>query len=194
MAASQIFKNGSTWVRADFHLHTKADKEFSWTGDNNAFVTSYVQKLKESGIRVGVVVNHNKFDRDEFKLLRKKAFAEEIFLLPGVELSIKDGANGIHALVVFAEDWIDNKENLDYINNFLSVAFAGQANYDTSNARSNHDLLETIRELDKFERDIFLCLHMWNKKAVFGKNLVAGGLKNLGKMICLKQNAMLFRK
>jgi len=24
-----IFKNGAIWVRADFHLHTKADKEFA---------------------------------------------------------------------------------------------------------------------------------------------------------------------
>ncbi len=26
---TDIFNNGSVWVRADFHLHTSADKEFS---------------------------------------------------------------------------------------------------------------------------------------------------------------------
>jgi len=27
------FPNGADWVRADFHLHTRADKEFSYDGD-----------------------------------------------------------------------------------------------------------------------------------------------------------------
>lgn len=189
-----IFKNGSVWLRTDFHLHTKADKEFAWTGDNNLFITSYVQKLKECGIRVGVVANHNKFDRDEFKALRKMAFAEEIFLLPGIELSIKDGANGIHTLVVFAEDWIDNKENLDYINNFLSVTFAGQANYDTSNARSNHNLLETIRELDKLERDYFLVFAHVEQKCGFWKELGGGRIKEIGENDLFRKRCHAFQK
>lgn len=189
-----IFQNGSVWLRTDFHLHTKADKEFAWTGDNNAFVNSYVQKLKESGIRVGIVANHNKFDRDEFKLLRKKAIAEEIFLLPGIELSINDGANGIHTLVVFAEDWIDNKENSDYINNFLSVTFASQANYDTSNARSNHGLLETIRELDKFERDYFFVFAHVEQKNGLWKELEGGRIKELGENDLFKKRCHAFQK
>lgn len=189
-----IFQNGSVWLRADFHLHTKADKEFTWTGDNNVFVNSYVQKLKDSGIRVGVVANHNKFDRDEFKTLRKNALSEEIFLLPGVELSIKDGANGIHTLVIFDEDWIDNKENQDYINDFLSVAFAGQANYDTSNARSNHDLLETIRELDKFERDYFFVFAHVEQKSGLWEELGGGRIEELGKNDLFKKRCHAFQK
>ena len=34
---SSIFLHGSTWVRADLHLHTKADKEFKYEGEANAF-------------------------------------------------------------------------------------------------------------------------------------------------------------
>ena len=71
-------------------------------------------------------------------------------------MSVKDGRNGIHTLVVFHEDWIDNRENADHINSFLGLTFAGQTGYDNSNARSNHDLLETLRELDKFEKDYLL--------------------------------------
>ena len=29
-----IFEHGSVWVRADFHMHTLADKEFAYTGDH----------------------------------------------------------------------------------------------------------------------------------------------------------------
>ena len=112
--------------------------------------------MKSADIRVGVITNHNKFDRDEFKALRKAAGKEDIYLMPGIELSVKDGRNGIHTLVVFREEWIDNQERADYINSFLNVTFAGQTGFDSKNARSNHDLLETIRELDKFEKDYLL--------------------------------------
>jgi len=28
-----LFQNGSVWLRADFHLHTKADKDFTYKGE-----------------------------------------------------------------------------------------------------------------------------------------------------------------
>ena len=67
------FAYGSAWLRADFHLHTKTDKEFSYCGEENSFVAAYVDGLKQAGIGLGVVTNHNKFNADEFKALRKKA-------------------------------------------------------------------------------------------------------------------------
>jgi hypothetical protein len=97
--ASDLFPYGTEWVRADFHLHTKADKEFVYDGDDNTFVGAYVDKLKQEGIRLGVITNHNKFAMEEFKALRKRARKEAIGLLPGVELSVNDGANGVHTLV-----------------------------------------------------------------------------------------------
>ena len=151
-----FFTHGSRWVRADFHLHTRRDREFTDTGAENDFVPRYVAALKQADIRVGVITNHNKFDKDEFAALRKAANKENIYLLPGMELSIKDGASGIHTLIIFHEDWIKNQEQVDYINGFLGVAFGGQANYDNNNARSNHDLLETIRQLDKFQKEYLL--------------------------------------
>ncbi len=151
-----IFAHGNRWVRADFHLHSRQDREFKCTNTDQDFVVHYVEKLKRADIRVGVITNHNKFEREEFRALRKAARKENIYLMPGVELSVKDGRNGIHTLVVFHEDWIDNRENADHVNSFLGLTFAGQTGYDSSNARSNHDLLETIRELDKFGRDYFL--------------------------------------
>jgi predicted metal-dependent phosphoesterase TrpH len=107
-----IFENGATWLRGDFHLHTKADKEFSYTGTENDFCRLYVEKLKEQNINLGVITNHNKFDKSEFVALRKKALKEGIGLFAGVELSVNDGANGIHCLLVFDfEKWCDNGED-----------------------------------------------------------------------------------
>ena len=35
-AVTNFFVNGNAWVRADFHLHTKADKEFKYDGEDNS--------------------------------------------------------------------------------------------------------------------------------------------------------------
>ncbi len=177
----RFFAHGSRWVRADFHLHTRRDREFVDSGAERDFVSRYVRALKEARIHVGVIANHNKFDRDEFMALRKAARGENIYLLPAVELSVKDGANGIHTLVVFHDDWIANKERTDHVNGFLGVAFSGQANYDNTNARSNHDLLETIRELDKFQRDYLLVFaHVEAENGLWG-GLKGGRIQELGK-------------
>ncbi|CAM5206663.1 hypothetical protein OURE66S_01090 [Oligella ureolytica] len=61
------------WLRADFHLHTRADREFKYVGEDNSFVSDYVTALEKANIRLGVITNHNKFDFNEFKALRKAA-------------------------------------------------------------------------------------------------------------------------
>lgn len=149
-----IFRNGATWLRADFHLHTKADKEFSYTGNENDFCRLYVEKLKEQNINTGVITNHNKFDKNEFVALRKKAIKEGIGLFAGVEFSLKEG---IHILVVFDDKWYQGET--DNINKFLENAFYGIANYDKPNyPNSNFNLKETVEALDKIGFDYFIVL------------------------------------
>lgn len=149
-----IFENGATWLRADFHLHTKADKEFSYTGNENDFCRLYVEKLKEQNINVGVITNHNKYDKNEFVALRKKATKEGIGLFAGVEFSLKEG---IHILVVFDDKWYQGET--DNINKFLENAFYGIASYDKPNyPNSNFNLKETVEALDKIGYDYFIVL------------------------------------
>lgn len=80
------FQNGSSWMRADFHLHTMADKECKYTGEENSFVNDYVDALKKTDIRVGAITNHNKFDDGEYDALRKKAKKKRL-LCPLVTLA-----------------------------------------------------------------------------------------------------------
>lgn len=189
-----FFTHGSHWIRADFHLHTRRDREFKDPGAEQDFVACYVTALKSADIRVGVITNHNKFDREEFKALRKAAKKENIYLMPGVELSVKDGRNGIHTLVVFHEEWIDNRENADHINSFLGLTFASQTNYDNSNARSNHDLLETIRELNKFEKDYLLIFaHVEMDNGLLG-GLNGGRIMELGRNELFRFHTLAFQK
>ena len=56
-----MFEAGLTYERADFHLHTRKDKEFSFAGEDNSFVKEYVSALKNANIGVGVITNHNEF-------------------------------------------------------------------------------------------------------------------------------------
>lgn len=189
-----LFEHGSAWVRADFHMHTLADKEFRYSGDPNYFMSEYVKALKSAGIRIAVITNHNKFDRDDFKALAKHARKQDVFLLPGLELSVKDGSNGIHTLVVFGDEWISNPENEDYVRSFLNVTFAGQSNFENENGRSNHDLNETIRELDKFGRDYFLiCAHVETNNGLWG-GLSGGRICELGKSDLFPSRCLGFQK
>ena len=175
LKAYKVFQNGSTWLKADFHMHTKADSEFKYQG--NQFIQDYIKALKKAEIRLGVITNHNKFDLVEFKSLRKEALKEEIYLLPGVEFSIRDGAHGIHLLIVFSDEWIYNGENKNYLQDFLISAFVGIGNYNSPPyPNSQFDLNETYKILNAFQKDYFFILaHVDEKNGLFkelsGRNL-----------------------
>jgi ABC-type lipoprotein export system ATPase subunit len=149
-----MFQNGSIWLRADFHLHTKADKEFLYSGADNDFVNNYINKLVEQNIGIGVITNHNKFDKDEFVALKKKAVKHNIGLFPGIEFSLKEG---IHILVVFDDAWY--KGQTDYINKFLDTAFYGVPNPAIPPyPNSIFDLQETTEKLDAIGFGYFIIL------------------------------------
>ena len=155
MNTNSLFQNGSVWLRADFHLHTKADKEFRpYTGDDTSFVQEYIDKLVEQDIRIGVITNHNKFEKGEFIALKMKAKEQSVGLFPGVEFSLKEG---IHALLVFDDAWYKGEN--DNINDFLRTAFYGIPNYDIPPySNSNYDLKETVEKLDKIGHNYFIIL------------------------------------
>lgn len=174
----ELFKHGSVWLKADFHLHTKADKEFKYTGEDNAFAGEYVAELKLQGIGVGVITNHNKFDKDEFSALSKKARKEEVLLLPGVELSVNDGANGVHVLVVFSLQWLENGN--DYINAAISAMFPGKSKseYEQENGRSDKNVLSVVEELDKVGRDYFLVFAHVEQRSGLWEEMKGGKLSD----------------
>ena len=107
------FKDGAQWVRADFHLHTRADSEFQWSNAaGNDYENQYVAALKQADIRIGCITNHDKFAEEEFKCLRRKARQAEIELLPGVELTVGEGAGGIHTLIIFSDEWLQARDSI----------------------------------------------------------------------------------
>lgn len=188
------FACGAEWLRADFHLHTKADREFRYEGDAALFNGCYVDALEKAGIRLGVITNHNKFDAAEFKSLRSTAKKKGIGLLPGVELSVNDGANGIHTLVVFSDAWLADGQ--DYINPFLTVAFEGKTpeQYEKENGRSSLSLIETIKKLEGYYRDFFLVFAHVEQDSGLWIELDGGRLEELGRNEFFRRRALGFQK
>jgi predicted ATPase len=189
----QIFENGANWLRADFHLHTRQDKEFHYNGQENDFLNLYIDKLKEQKIRLGVITNHNKFVKDEYTALARKARREEIYILPGIELSVADGANGIHTLVVFdPEQWLNN--GVDFINQFITKTFAGKSNYGHDNSRSNHSLLATIDVLNKFDKNYFMIMAHIGQDGGFKEELGGGRIQDLAREQSFRDAVLGFQK
>jgi chromosome segregation protein len=188
------FPHGAEWVRVDFHLHTAADREFSYEGDAAYYHSSYADALAQAGIRVGVITNHNKFDFEEFKALRSAAKNKGVALLPGVELSVNDGANGIHTLVVFSEEWL--ADGIDQINLLLTVAFEGKspAQYENENGRSSLSIIDTIRKLEGYCRDYFLVFAHVEQKGGLWAELGGGRLEELGKKDSFRRCTLGFQK
>lgn len=188
------FAHGSRWVRADFHLHTKADKEFVYEGQITSFTNDYVTALADAGIGLGVIANHNKFDMAEFKALRKQARKRGIGLLPGVELSVNDGSNGVHTLVVFSDDWLQGGK--DYINQFLNVAFAGKApeQYEQENGRSNDDLVSTLKKLEGYNRDFFIVFAHVESSSGLWNEIAGGRMQELAKEPLIRRYCRGFQK
>lgn len=169
-----MFESGLQYVRADFHLHTLKDKEFTYSGESTSFVGDYVSALKNASINVGIITNHNKFYIEEYKAIRKAAKKQDIFILPGVELTVKEGANGIHTLIVFnPEEWLENGNN--HIQTFLTAAFATISNPENRNTKSIFDLKNVFDQLDAYGRDYFIVFaHVDQNSGLFSE--CRGGL------------------
>lgn len=187
-----VFAEGAQWIRADFHLHTRADREFKYAGDDDYYNSNYVTALKDAQIQLGVITNHNKFNLAEFKALRKTALKQDIALLPGVELSVSD--NGIHTLVVFSNDWL--VDGHDYINPFLTSAFEGKtpAQYEQENGRTSWSLLETIKKLEGYCRDFFLVFAHVEASSGIWTELDGGSLAEMGKNEFFRRRTLGFQK
>ncbi len=194
LAENTGFPDGSKFMKADLHLHTKADKEFKCAiSDDNDFAEKYVNELKEKGIKIGAITNHNKFEHDEFQLLNTIAVEEDIFLLPGVELSVKDGKRGIHTLIIFAPDGAENDDSdTSMIETFLTFAFGSNPRFDNTGnpAHCNLNLDATIEKLNELKCHYFIILAHASTNNGFFKELEGGRIKDFLKSGYFRKNIL----
>lgn len=192
------FPHGNRWVRADFHLHTVADRKFKYTGDSNHFVSDWLDRLEAEQVEVAVVTNHNLFAYEEFKALAKAGRKRGIFALPGVELSVNDGANGVHVLITFEpETWLKDS---DAINPFLDATFFGTAVRDRTceNERCAWSLERLLQELhdqrQKHGRDSFVVLAHVEQASGFFHEFDGGRIQQLGHNTLFAENVLGLQK
>lgn len=196
------FLNGSEWIRADFHLHTRSDRTFTndpaWneTGKEGLFAAQYVAQLKAQQVRLGAITNHNFFDTAEYKILAKLAKRESICLLPGVELSINDGGNGIHALILFdPKQWLTGEMN--YIESFLTVAFENVPDQHLEETRCKLNLDQTLEKLAdnrKHGRDSLIVMAHVEDRSGLWAEFSGGRIESLGKNPLFKDSVLGFQK
>lgn len=188
-----MFENGSEIVRIDCHLHTEKDKEFSYTGDPDWYVSNYVEALEAQNIKIGIITNHNKFDLDEYKKIKKAASKKSILILPGVELSVKEGAGSVHTLLVFNPDeWISGDDN--HISRVIDALFLGVTNPGDENTHCGKDLMTCIQELDHLNKDYFMIFAHVEQKSGLWKECGGAILSSLANKVEFRRRALGFQK
>ena len=94
---------GATWRRLDLHLHSPSVRSFiPPKGTKEEDLTdAYVEQLAAQGISIGAITDYNGINAEWFEVTAAKAINRGITLLPGAELTFKDG---LHLLAVFPGD------------------------------------------------------------------------------------------
>ena len=173
-----MFNNGAKIVKVDFHMHTNSDKEFSYNGDPDYYISNYISKMNTENIGVGVITNHNKFVKDEYIKFKKTAKKKDVLILPGVELSIKEGANGVHTLIIFdPEQWLSNDTNKIEI--FLNEVFTDTPNRENENTRCKYDLPGVLEKLEQYNSDYFIVFAHIEDRSGFLKECDGGLIRTL---------------
>jgi hypothetical protein len=133
---------GSRWRRIDFHLHTPGVSSFQGLDgmnvdspdDQRRFADAYVQRLLDAGTEIAAITDYNGIREPWYTMIRGAAAERGVNVLPGAELSLTVGRNGIHILAVFPRE----AEPAE-INEFLR-SLHREAGKPLWNGREHHDI------------------------------------------------------
>lgn len=167
-----LFKNGANWVKADFHLHSPYVHSFTLPNginlDNelNRLVDLYLNKLIEKEIRIAAITDYQQVRKEFLKKLQTKAREKEIYILPGIELSINYG-KGLHILIIFEYDQDINGIN-DYIKSLDQKPHEALINDDRSHRDINlqRDLKIILEQIKSNFNCLIIYPHPNNKNGI----------------------------
>jgi hypothetical protein len=115
----QNSNGGATWHRLDLHLHSPSVLAFvppkgTKREDGRGLADAYVEQLAAQGISVAAITDYNGINIEWFEVTAAKATNRGITLLPGVEMTFREGKYGLHMLAIFPGD-----TDLQGLNTFL---------------------------------------------------------------------------
>ncbi len=178
---TNLFKNGATWLRADFHLHTIKEKcpsraklRDEWKGQEDEFSAAFVDQLAKQDIRIACITNHDFLDVEEYKKIAKKGRKKDILILPGIELNVQGGKTGIHTLVIFNPDQV--RSDNTSINDFCRSQCP---NCSATDYITDDGLPKILDGLEKLEIDYFIVFAHVNSENGLLKELKGPNLQAL---------------
>ena len=133
-------------IKIDLHIHSVFSKHKD--GKKVAFNTTdnlpiFVSKLKQNGIDMCAITDHDKFDFNLYKKLKEYEGKELLKVLPGVEFSVNfDGNKTIHIVTIFDDKDEEKLKNLEK----LFVDGIGKERY-INNAYSRDDYFTILKEV-----------------------------------------------
>ncbi len=116
---SETSHRGATWHRLDLHLHSPHVTAFvppkgTKREDGKGLADAYIEQLAAQGFSVAAITDYNGVNVEWFEVTAAKATNRGITLLPGVEMTIRQGRLGLHILAIFPGD-----TDLNGLNTFL---------------------------------------------------------------------------
>ena len=117
----KLFSDGANWVKCDFHLHSPIVHSFelpsginlSSENDIDELISKYIECLKEKEIKICAITDYQQVNTEWFPKLQIMAKEKNIYVFPGIELSVNVG-RGLHILLIF-----DYNENIEGINDYI---------------------------------------------------------------------------
>ena len=100
---------GATWHRLDLHLHSPNAPSFispegTKRQDGIDLTDAYVDQLAVQGISIAAITDDNGVNIEWFEVAAAKAINRGITLLPGAEMTLREGKEGLHLLAIFGGD------------------------------------------------------------------------------------------
>jgi chromosome segregation protein len=166
---------GAEWIRVDLHLHSPGVDSFSLPPginlsseeDKQKIIKTYIEKLKQTGIKVAAITDYNGIREDWFIPIKEEAKKEDIIILPGAELSLTVGKYGLHLIVVLNE-----MININGFNTFLhSLDKNPQENLVTGRSHreinSKYELEDLVNEIRHNFDCLIIFAHPDDDKGIF---------------------------
>ncbi len=161
--SSETSSRGATWHRIDLHLHSPQVPAFAAPKgikreDRKGLTDAYVEQLAAQGFSVAAITDYNGVNTEWFEVTAAKATNRGITLLPGVELTFRQGQSGLHLLAIFPGD-----ADLNGLNAFLRSLDKDPASplLDSQGSHRDMNLRIGLAEALKDLRGRFHCLFIF---------------------------------